>query len=425
MKPSMLLSVVLVLALLPAAMPSSAQDGPTKIDLWRHVGDIQTEMDVFAGFVRDFNASQEDWEIVWEGVPQLTYEDAINAAAAAGKLPCVIGVDGPFIPNFVWAGYLQPIDEYLNDDLRADLLPSALSEYQGKTYGVGLYENAVAIWGRRSVLEEAGVRIPEGLDDPWTREEFDQILEAFGAMDEYDYAIEMTTFYQHEWWPYAYSPFLQSFGGDLIDRDTYLTAEGVLNGPEAIAWGEWWQNLFQSGLADPNAADDQSFVRGRAPLQWQGNWWYPTLHQAWGDDLIIIPPPDFGYGPKIGGASWQWAIPSACEHPEGAWAFIEYMLMPENVAAMSDATGLIPSRLSAAPMTELYSEDGPLTVLTEFSHAWAVLRPPTPAYGVIRNEFRKAAQAIANGADVRDSLDDAVDIIDADIKAHDGYGFGS
>ena len=52
-----------------------------------------------------------------------------------------------------------------------------------------------------------------------------------------------------EWYPYAFSPFLQSFGGDLIDRSTFQTAEGTLNGEAAVAWGEWWQKLFTEGYA--------------------------------------------------------------------------------------------------------------------------------------------------------------------------------
>jgi multiple sugar transport system substrate-binding protein len=130
-----------------------------------------------------------------------------------------------------------------------------------------------------------------------------------------------------------------------------------------------------------------------------------------------------GYGPKIGGASWQWAISSYCDNPEGAWAFIEYILEPEQVAANANTLGLIPGRPSAAPMTEYYGEGGPLQILVDFSNEFAVIRPPTPAYGVIRNEFRTAAQAIANGADPQDTLDDTVDIINADIEANDGYGF--
>ena len=57
-----------------------------------------------------------------------------------------------------------------------------------------------------------------------------------------------------EWYPYAFSPFLQSFGGDIIDRDTFLTSEGVLNGPEAVEFGEWWQQLFTGGYAPGSGA---------------------------------------------------------------------------------------------------------------------------------------------------------------------------
>jgi multiple sugar transport system substrate-binding protein len=37
--------------------------------------------------------------------------------------------------------------------------------------------------------------------------------------------------------------------------------------------------------------------------------------------------------------------------------------------------------------------------------------------------FQKALTDIADGADVVDALDAAVDEIDADIEANDGYGF--
>ena len=70
---------------------------------------------------------------------------------------------------------------------------------------------------------------------------------------------------------------------------------------------------------------------------------------AWGDDLVILPPVDFGNGPVVGGGSWQWGITSSCENPDGAWAFIDFILQPEYVAAMSDATGLLPATASAAP----------------------------------------------------------------------------
>lgn len=405
------------------AAPSLAMAAPAEITVWRHIGDLKPEMDTFASFVEGFNASQSDWKVIWEELPQKSYSDAVNAAALSGTLPCAIDVDGPLVPNFAWAGNVVALDSYLTPALKSDLLASAIGEYNGHVYGVGQFEASLALWGRKSVLEKNGIRIPKGVDDPWTKDEFDAALKTLKDSGEFETAIDLFTFYTHEWVPYAYSPLLQSFGGDLIDRSTYLTAEGKLNGPEAVAWGEWWQNLFQSGLANPKATDDQAFIQGRAALAYIGNWWFPNLSKAWGDDLVYMPPPDFGSGPKVGAGSWQWSITKSCANPDGAWAFINYMIEPENIAKMSNATGLIPSRTSAVPLTDLYREGGPLAGITAFPKAFAVIRPPTPAYGNISVKFEEAAMAIANGANVADTLDDAVTAIDADIAANNGYGF--
>ena len=81
-----------------------------------------------------------------------------------------------------------------------------------------------------------------------------------------------------EWYPYAFSPFLQSFGGDIVDRETYQTAEGVLNGDAAIAFGEWWQGLFADKLAPGTSQDPADGVQafgfrdGKYAMTWSGNW---------------------------------------------------------------------------------------------------------------------------------------------------------
>ena len=191
----------------------------------------------------------------------------------------------------------------------------------------------------------------------------------------------------------------------------------MLNGDAAVAWGDWFQNLFQSGLADPQAPDDQAMHQGRAAMAYIGNWYYPQLHDAWGDDLVILPPPDFGNGPVVGGASWQWGISSTCENPDGAWAFISYLLQPENVAAMSDATGLIPRDCERRghelkTMARMARSPSSWTSRT----AYAMLRPPTPAYPAIASTFENAAREIALGADVQNTLDDAVDRSNRDIQ---------
>jgi len=73
-------------------------------------------------------------------------------------------------------------------------------------------------------------------------------------------------------------------------------------------------------------------------------------------------------------------------------------------------------------MTENYAEGGALEVFFGLSEAQAFVRPVTPGYPVVAKVFEKALADIADGADVQDTLDAAVDEIDADIEANGGYG---
>jgi len=250
-------------------------------------------------------------------------------------------------------------------------------------------------------------------------------LEQLQATGDFDYAFDLGMAWTGEWYPYAFSPFLQSFGGDMIDRSTYLTAEGALNGDAGIAFGEWWQSLFERGLVPGTSQDgadrETGFIDGKYALQWIGNWVGIATLEAVGDDLIFLPAPDFGNGSTIGAASWQLGISATSEHKEGASTFIEFAIQDKYLAAFSDGIGLIPATANAAAMSASYAEGGPLEVFFELSNAQALVRPVTPGYATMALIFEKALADIANGADVQDALDAAADTIDADIANNGGY----
>jgi multiple sugar transport system substrate-binding protein len=402
----------------------STVSAQTELSLWYHGAGNSAERDTLLMIIDDFNGSQADWEVVLEEFPQASYNESIVAAALSGDLPDIIDVDGPVMPNWAWSGYMQPLD--IDETLLANFLPGAIGTWDGEIYSVGLWDAAKAIFARRSVLEANDIRIPT-LDNPWTLDEFDAAIETLQATGEFDYAFDPGMAWTGEWYPYAFSPFLQSFGADLIDRDTYTSAEGVLNSDEAIAFGEWWQSLFERDLAPGTSQDgagrETGFIDGRYALQWNGNWAALPALDAFGDDMLFLPAPDFGSGPTIGAASWQFGIAATSEYPDGARAFIEHALQPEYLAAFSQATGLVPATPEAAAATENYAQDGPLAVFFELSEAQARIRPPTPGYVVMALVFEKAMADIANGADVIDTLDAAVDEIEADIENNGGYGF--
>lgn len=410
-------------ALAASTALAGAASAQTEISLWYHGAGNDVEAGLVNQIIEDFNGSQSDFAVVIESFPQESYNDSVEAAALAGNLPCILDVDGPVMPRWAWAEYLQPLP--IDEAKIANFLPGTKGVWNDTLYSVGLWDAAIALYSRQSTIDELGLRTPT-LDSPWSKDEFMAALDAAKASGKYDFALDLGMAWKGEWFPYAFGPFIQSFGGDMIDRSSYTTAEGALNGDAAVAFGEWWQSLFAGGYAPGNSQDgadrDSGFIDGKYAFSWNGNWAAVGTIEGGVEDVVFLPAPDMGNGPKIGAASWQFGVSATCENPEGAAAWIEHAIQDKYLAAFSDGIGLIPSTPSAAAMTKNYASGGALEVFFGLSEGQALVRPVTPGYPVVAKVFEKALADIADGADVQDTLDAAVDEIDADIEANNGYG---
>jgi multiple sugar transport system substrate-binding protein len=395
----------------------------TEIVVWHHAAGDQNFVDIITGIVAEFNASQQDWKVNMQSFPQASYNDAVSAAALAGNLPDVLDVDGPVMPSWAYAGYMQPLG--LKDDVVAQFLPGTLGRWKGDLYSVGMWDAAVAMMTSKKILAKYDIRIPT-LDKPWTQTEFDAALVKIKDSGDFEYPLDLGMAWKGEWYPYAFSPFLQSFGGDIVDRTSNKTAEGALNGEAAIAFGGWWQSLFARKLAPGTSQDpadrEIGLIKGKYAMSWNGNWAALPVIEAFGDDALFLPAPDFGKGPIIGAASWQWGMSATTKHPEGARAFIEYAIQEAHLRKFSDGIGLIPSTPAAAKGSKNYSEGGKMAVFYDLSKQQALVRPVTPGYVVEAKVFEKALADIASGAEVATTLDAAVSEIDTDIKKNSGYG---
>jgi multiple sugar transport system substrate-binding protein len=405
--------------------PVPAVKEKVKITVWFHSGKGE-ERDTLDAQVADFNAMQDEVEVEAVRLPEGSYNEQVSAAALAGDLPDLLDFDGPFVYNYAWAGHLTPLDPYVSDELKADFLPSIIDQgtYGGKLYALGTFDSGLAIWGNKAYLEKAGVRIPTGMEDAWTLDEFNDALEKLQALDEVEYAIDFKMNYgQGEWYTYGFAPIIQSWGADLIDRSDYQSADGVLNSPEAVEALTWFQSLFEDGYAivEP-PGDDDFYGRKIAALAFVGHWMWTPHSEGLGDDAILLPMPKFGDKAVTGMGSWNWGITSQSEHPEAAWKFLEYLVDPDQILRMTDANGAVPARKSALAKSDLFGEGGRLNVFVQqLEGGVAVPRPITPAYPTITESFAEAVQNIVTGADVKGELDKAVEKIDQDIEDSQGY----
>ena len=224
-----------------------------------------------------------------------------------------------------------------------------------------------------------------------------------------------------EWLTYAFSPLVQSMGGDLIDRETW-TAEGTLDGPEtveALTMVKGWAN---QGWIVPAEAGDASFYGDKtSALSWVANWGVATAAEGLCDDLVILPMPDFGEGAVTALGSWCSTISRDAEDPAATARLIEALLAPETIQGMYEA-GVYPSgRVSALSVTPRFAEGGDLHLYQQQLDRIAVPRPVHPAYPVISSAFSQAMADVLDGADPQEALSEAARDIDGDIADNDGY----
>lgn len=405
--------------------PAQGAAGETvTIDMWFHSG-RGSERDALDKILANFAAANPNIKVNAVKLPEGSYNDQVQAAAFANDLPCLLDFDGPFVYNYVWGGFLTPLDPYVSADMKKDFLPTIIDQgtYQdGKLYSLGQFDSGLAIYANKAYLEEAKVRIPT-IDKPWSKDEFAAALKALQDLPEVKNALDLKMNYgKGEWYTYGFSPVLWSFGGGLINRQTYQTSEGVLNGPESVAAMELIQSWFKDGYVNPQPAGDTDFVDGVTALSWDGHWDAPGNMKAMGDNLLLLPMPDFGNGPKTGSGSWNWGITSKCANPGAAWQVLDFLMKPDQILIMTDANGAVPARKSALEKSKLYGSGGFLNLYVEqINKGWAIPRPKTPAYPVITSSFQDVFANVKDGANVQDQLNQATKKIDQDIQDHNGY----
>ncbi|MFW6267450.1 MAG: sugar ABC transporter substrate-binding protein [Halanaerobium sp.] len=407
--------LVLALTFVLILMVSGGVMAQTEIEVWYHSG-RGAEREVTQDQVERFNEMQDEVQVKLVELPEGSYNEQVQSAAVAGDLPDVLDLDGPYVANYAWSGFLHPLEDFMSEEMKEDFLPSIMSQgtYNDHVYALGAFDSGLSFWGNKKYLEAVDARIPTSVEDAWTYDEFMQIVEDLQELEDVKYALDFKMFDVGEWYTYGFSPFFQAFGADLIDREA-KQAEGTLNGEKAVEAGEWFKSLFENGYANENPPGDTEFINEEAALSWTGHWNYNPYKEALGDDLVLLPAPKFEKQ-ATGMGSWAWSITNNSENPEAAWKFLEFVLDPENIVQMTDANGAVPARSSAVELSEPYKEGGDLDLFVEQLETIAVPRPVTPAYPVITDAFTTAVENFVSGGDVEEELNNAAREIDEEFQ---------
>ena len=423
---------LLVLAACSDAEGGGGSDGGTaaadEITVWAHQGQ-ESEVDALQQAIDDFNA-QGEGTVTLQFVPEADYTSTVTTTSPK-DLPDVLEFDGPMMASLVYAGKLAPLGDLVSgetvDNQTESVLAQNTNPADGELYGVSQFDASLGVYGNKALLDAAGVEYPTSLDDAWTAEEFEAALEKLAATDDDGKVLDIKENYGAEWPTYGFLPVAWSAGEQIVVDGA---ADGHLNSPavvEAVERFAGWRDLI-----DPNT-DDAAFVDGRVALSWVGHWVYNPYSEALGEDLVVLPLPDFGSGPKSGQGSWAWGVSPESDNRELAGRFLDFLTSDDAVAAMTDANAAPPATRTVTESSTLYGADGPLAIFAESlartcgdaaptTDCVATPRPITPAYPVISQQFSEAFFGAYEGGDAQELLDQAARTIDLDFQDNDGYG---
>ncbi|RUM22251.1 sugar ABC transporter substrate-binding protein [Rhizobium vallis] len=405
---------------------------------WAHAADktvIQVMHQGDPGFVaaygkvaERFEAANPDVDIQFIYAPHDAYNEKFSAAVVAKQLPDVMELDAPFLANYVWSGYLQPIKPLIDKDLLDDMTESNIAQgtypIDKDLYAIGLTDSSVVLYGNKKYLEAIGARIPKSVDDAWTREEFEGYLEKLSKLDGVKWPIDTFRGYgiKTEWITYAYGPILQSAGCDLIDRKAWKS-EGTLDSDACVDALAMMQKWVKNGWVVPQSAGTNQFFAEDNPaaLALGGHWVYAEAVAAMKDNIVVLPLPKFGARGASPDGTWIWSITKTSKHPDIAAKFISFLLKDKEYRAYVASQSGYPGLKSFAAESPLYANGGPMAIAFEQASKTAVARPPHPAYPTITSAFMQAVDEVFNGGDPKEALAAAAKKIDEDIADNDGY----
>jgi multiple sugar transport system substrate-binding protein len=390
---------------------------PTTIKLWALDG---AETAVYQKMLPEIDKKYDSLNIEFSFYPNDEFYSKLQSALVVGDTPDIVIFDATVLPYYITAGMIAPLDKYFKKNIRKDMLKSVIDEstFNKKIYATAQFDSGMSFWANKSMLKEAGVRIPASYKDAWSKKEFEDALAKLKAKGvKYPLYLRQNspkTLY------YTYLPIVRSFGGDFMNRKTMLT-KGALNSKATIAAYDYISWLIKMKYVNPLCDyEDGFYARKENALALVGHWKYQDHVKNLGDDAILVPLPNFGHGVYTGIGSVVWSITTTAQKRgimNQCWEVLNQSITPEYITKMTEINGGIPSRISVLNHDPKYSKGGRLYLYREqLIDGIGYVRPKTPAHQQMYNTMKAVTQNIILGADPRTELEKASRDLDNVIK---------
>ncbi|MDA7963652.1 sugar ABC transporter substrate-binding protein [Ruegeria sp.] len=338
----------------------------------------------FKDLAAQFNASQDDIEVVVEHLPWPEMQQQLITDISAGTAPDISHMATRWMAGFAVDGALAPIDDLMSDGFAETFVPTFLDlqKVDGQTWGLPIAASARGMFYNKDLLAQAGVEVPT------TWEETLAAAEKISALSDeiYGIGVQGSGLDTEGYWFYS----LWTHGGDIMDDD----GRSGFASDAAVAATQNYIDLIKAGVTQPgvlssNREDLQNlFTAGKLGIVLSGPW----LNAQLADEA-----PDLDYGiaeipittdRATYGVTDTISILADSDVKESAMEVLEFFFNDENRLAFGKNEGFVPV-LNSMSNEPYFTEDPNMAVFLDMSPV-AKFAPLVPQWEEMAESLKSA-----------------------------------
>ncbi len=318
--------------------------------------------------ISDFQAANPDIQVnlhvfTWDEGP-----GKIDEMIKQGHPPELARVATRWVPEYVAAGLVEPVDPYMSDAFRTEFIPTLIqlgAQYQGRTFGLPITVSARALYYNQDLFQRAGIAAP-----PRTWDEFRAAALKISQLgkDVYGFGLQGNLVETNTYFYY----FLWGNGGDVLTPDGVRAA---FDNPEGVEALTFLCDMMHAGAtqADPSqdnrAALETGFVKGRYGMVITGPWLATRLKSEAPNLHFGVAPIPFKTTPATLAAEDTLVLFKPASNKQAAWKFVEFLYQDKYRRDYVTREGVLPEKVSTAKDPAITSNAVTVFFLNQLSTA--------------------------------------------------------
>ncbi len=409
------IAAFLAALVVPLAAPKAAAQDQVVISIvsMDQAGMTPAELDEIAAKFEEANPGikVETNYVAYEGLHDLLVTSVSSNPPAFD----IFLMDDIWFAEFADAGWLLDVTDRITPEMRAGIFESSwpVTTVNDVVYGMPWLLDTKYFFYNTRILKEAGFDAP-----PKTWEE---LAEQSRVMKEKG-LVEYPTIWS---WAQAeaiicdFVTLLYGNGGQFFDENN----EPVFNSEQGVQVVQWMVDMVNEGLANPSSITSLEgdvvnvFAQGNAAFT--VNWLFAYAQSQSSEDSLVVDEVGMALMPVFQAAADQgivsssingsmgFALAAGTEHPDEAWAFLEYLT--SEPIQIEYSKNLLPIWKASFEKPELVDAN-PVTVpMFAAQFPYANVRPKVPYYNEMSRIMQIALQqALTGEKSPQEALDDAV-----------------